>query len=151
MLFLYEKLWQIREVENIESTPHSTDKIFLPEKVKNLTYFSGHLFSFNKLDEHKQGDDALIGKIKEVYKGVDPQLFKAAQQVLKIRHEAAHQNSIDQNIYQLSFALSELLRIVSATQNDHARFLKRMLGYEDNFNIIWHLSEKDKAMIESFI
>ena len=57
MLFVYEKVWQIRELEKLnEDAKFQTDKIFLSlTKNKPENFFDGNLFSLNKLSENKQG------------------------------------------------------------------------------------------------
>lgn len=147
MLFVYEKVWQIREIERIEGTPCMTDKIFL-ELTKNKPddFFSGNLFSLNKLHENKQGDDAIIGKLKEVYKGVDQQIFREAQHILQKRNTASHVNSIQLQKSTLAYVLEELIKIVEAIQADHQKALERLFQNIENGGA-WHISEQDLTEI----
>lgn len=149
MLFVYEKVWQIREIEKLdEATKFQTDKHFLVlAKNKPDDYFDGNLFSLNKLSENKQGEDAVIGRLKEVYFGVDQQIFRETQQVLQKRNTAAHINSIDIEAEDLQYTLRELIKIIKAIQDDHKRHLQAIFDNLEK-NKRWYLSNEDMRHID---
>lgn len=149
MLFVYEKIYQIREVEKIAGTPYKTDTIFLSlTKNKPNDFFDGNLFTLNKLHEYGQGEDAIIGKLKEVYKGVDQQVFKETQQILQKRNTAAHVNSIDLRESHLDYILQELIKTSEAIQNDHKKIIKNVFQNLEQRDI-WHISEQDLTEINT--
>ncbi len=149
MLFVFEKIWQIRELEKENGTPFQTDKVFL-ELIKNKpdNYFDGDLFSLNKLQENKQGEDAIIGKLKDVYKGVDQQHFREAQQMLQKRNTAAHLNSIAFEADDLRYMLRQLIGVLKVIQEDHNKHLKAILAYIDKKRP-WYFSNMDMSHIDS--
>lgn len=149
MLFVYEKIWQIREIEKIGENPFKTDKVFL-ELTKNKpdNFFDGNLFSLNKLHENKQGEDIIISKLKEVYKETDQQIFKTAQQVLQKRNTAAHVNSINQEEEDLVYVIRELIKITDAIQNNHNKILDRIFIHIES-NKIWYFSEEDMQYVNN--
>jgi len=151
MLFVYEKVWQIREVEKVlDGDDFKTDKIFLAlTKNKPDNFFEGNLFSLNKLSENKQGEDAIIGKLKEVYSGVDQQIFREAQQVLQKRNTSAHVNSIIMEVEDLQYVLREINKFAEAIQDDHGRHLQSIFENLDE-DKIWHLSEQDLMYLDQF-
>jgi len=130
MIFIYEKIWQIRVVEKNEKNPYHTDKIFL-EMCKKGTkpddYLDGNLFSLNKLHEHKIGEDNIIAKSKEVFKKVDQQYFKEAQQILQKRNTCAHANSCDVSIYDINYVLVNLIKIISEIEKNHLPYFNKFL------------------------
>lgn len=149
MLFVYEKIYQIREVEKIAGTAYKTDALFLVlAKSENPEFFDGNLFSLNRVHENKQGEDAIIGRLKEVYKGVDQQMFKKAQQILLERNTAAHVNSVILDEGNLSYILQELIKIAEAIQNDHKKIVKNIFQNLESRDI-WYISEQDLSEINS--
>jgi len=149
MLFVYEKIWNIRELEFQEEKSFTTDKIFLPDKKKEQhNFFEGNLFSLNKLSEHKQGDDFIISKLNSVFKGVDPQILKEAHQILKKRHTASHLNSIDLKKHDLIYVLEGLNNILQAVQDDYKKIIKGIFKYEEDYNIVWHHSRWDMKELD---
>ncbi len=149
MLFVYEKIYQIREVEKIAGTAYKTDALFLVlAKSENPDFFDGNLFSLNRVHENKQGEDSIIGRLKEVYKGVDQQMFKKAQQILLERNTAAHVNSLILDEGNLSYILQELIKIAEAIQNDHKKIVKNIFQNLEQRDI-WHISEQDLTEINS--
>lgn len=151
MLFVYEKVWQIREIEKeLDCDDFTTDKVFLSlTKNKSDNFFDGNLFSLNNLHENKQGEDAIIGKLKEVYKTVDQQYFKEAQLILQKRNTAAHVNSIELDAGNLSHVLSELLKIAEQLQKAHENHLQSIFKNLEK-DKIWYLSEQDLTCINHF-
>lgn len=151
MLFLYEKIWQLREIEKEVGTPNKTDRIILDALTSNKPndYFDGHLCSLGKLQtECKQGEDAIVGKLKEVYKNVDQQYFKKAQGVLQKRNEKAHINSLGTEIEDLEQVLRELIQICSAIQTEHNGFVEKIFEHLEEKNE-WHISDQDMRQINS--
>ncbi len=151
MLFVYEKVWQIREVEKeLDCDDFTTDQIFLSlTKNKPANFFDGNLFSLNKLHENKQGEDAIVGKLKEIYKTVDQQYFKEVQQILQKRNTAAHVNSVPINEEGLSHVLSELLKITEQIQFAHKNHLHSIFENLEK-NKIWYLSGQDLMYLDQF-
>lgn len=149
MLFIFEKIWQIREIEKEKGTPFQTDKIFL-ELTKNKLddYFDGNLFSLNKLQENKQGEDAIIGKLKDVYKGVDQQYFREAHQLLQKRNTSAHLNSINLEADDLRDMLRQLIKVLEVIQGGHEKHLNTLLEYISKEKQ-WYLSNRDMSYIDS--
>ncbi len=149
MLFVYEKVWQLRELEKEAGTPNKTDKVFLDALTLNKTsdYFDGHLCSLGKLQtECKQGEDAIVGILKNVYKNVDQQYFKKAQGVLQKRNEKAHINSLGTEKEDLDQVLRELVQICSAIQIEHNVFVSKMFELLERKNE-WHISDEDMRQI----
>lgn len=149
MLFIFEKIWQIRELEKEKGVPFQTDKFFL-ELVKNKPqdYFDGNLFSLNKLQENKQGEDVIIGKLKDIYKEVDQQHFREAQQILQKRNTAAHLNSINHESDDLNDVLRRLIKVLDVIQNEHKKHIDALLVYI-NKDKIWYFSNADMLHIDS--
>lgn len=151
ILFVYEKVWQLREVEKEAGTPNKTDKIFLDAltKDKPSDYFDGHLCSLNKLQtECKQGEDAIVGVLKNVYKNVDQQYFKKAQGVLQKRNEKAHINSLGTEKEDLEQVLRELIQVCSAIQVEHNSFVTKIFELLEQKNE-WHISDEDMRQINA--
>lgn len=149
MLFIFEKIWQIRELEKEKGAPFQTDKVFLElTKNKPEDYFDGNLFSLNKLQENKQGEDAIIGKLKDVYKGVDQQHFREAQQILQKRNTAAHLNSINLESDDLNDVLRQLIKVLDVIQNEHKKHIGAILTYI-NKKKPWYFSNADMSYIDS--
>lgn len=151
ILFVYEKVWQLREVEKEAGTPNKTDKIFLDAltKDKPSDYFDGHLCSLNKLQtECKQGEDAIVGILKNVYKNVDQQYFKKAQGVLQKRNEKAHVNSLGTEKEDLEQVLRELIQVCSAIQVEHNGFVTRIFELLEKKSE-WHISDEDMRQINA--
>ncbi len=153
MLFIFEKVWQLREIERCEDgDSFLTDGIFLQlinkgkPSDKPADYFDGSLFSLNKLQENNQGEDKIIGKLKDVFRGVDQQFFKEAQQILQKRHTSAHVNSVNLSIDELNYVLGKLIGIAQEIQNDHERKMPKVFEYLDTVNE-WHLSEFDMVKV----
>lgn len=149
MLFVYEKIWQIREVERHDDGGNFiTDKIFLQlinkgkPSDKAPDYFDGNLFSLNKLHENNQGEDKIIGKLKDVFRSVDQQFFKEAQQILQKRNTSAHVNSVNLSIDELSYVLGKLIDIAQEIQNDHKNKIPKIFEYFDKSKT-WYLSTID--------
>lgn len=152
MLFVYEKIWQLREIEKETSTPNKTDKIFLEALKSNKPddYLDGHLCSLGKLQtECKQGEDAIIGKLKDVYKNVDQQYFKKAQGILQKRNEKAHVNSLGTEKEDLEQVLRELIQVCSAIQAEHNGFVSNIFELLEKKSE-WHISDEDMRQINSF-
>jgi hypothetical protein len=151
MLFVYEKIWQLREVEKEAGTPNKTDKVFLDALNSNkpFDYFDGHLCSLGKIQtECKQGEDFIVGKLKDIYKNVDQQYFKKAQGVLQKRNEKAHINSLGTEIEDLDQVLRELVQICSSVQAEHNEFVEKIFLYLEKKNE-WHISDQDMRQINS--
>ena len=151
MLFVCEKVWQIREIEKLsEDTKFKTDKIFLGlAKNKPDDFFDGSLFSLNKLSENKQGEDAIIAKLKDVYSQVDQQFFREAQQLLQKRNTCAHLNSIGMQDEDLNYVLRGLIQVVEKIQEAHDQHLQSIFENLEK-NKIWHLSEQDLMYLDQF-
>lgn len=149
MLFVYEKIWQFREMERNTSKPFKTDGIFLDlTKNKPQDYFDGNLFSLNKLSENKQGEDVIVAKMKEVYKTVDQQIFREAQNILQKRNSAAHINSIDHTDKDLDYVLDKLIEILKIIQREHNTYLNQAIGLMATIKE-WHFSDEDMRYINS--
>lgn len=151
MLFVYEKVWQLREVEKEAGTPNKTDKVFLDALTLNKPsdYFDGHLCSLGKLQtECKQGEDAIVGILKNVYKNVDQQYFKKAQGVLQKRNEKAHINSLGTEKEDLEQVLRELIQICSAIQVEHNTFVTKIFELLEK-KAEWHISDEDMRQINA--
>lgn len=151
MLFVYEKVWQLREVEKEAGTPNKTDKIFLDALTSNKPndYFDGHLCSLGKLQtECKQGEDAIVGVLKNVYKNVDQQYFKKAQGVLQKRNEKAHINSLGTEKDDLEQVLRELIQVCSAIQIEHNTFVTKIFELLEK-KTVWHISDEDMRQINT--
>jgi hypothetical protein len=149
MLFVYEKIWQIREIERYDDgDDFITDGIFLQlinkgkPSDKAPDYFDGNLFSLNKLHENNQGEDKIIGKLKDVFRGVDQQLFKEAQQILQKRNTCAHVNSVNLSVDDLNYVLGKLIDITQEIQNNHESKIPKIFEYLDKSNT-WYLSTFD--------
>jgi len=152
MLFVYEKIWQLREIEKEASTPNKTDKVFLSALAPNKPddYLDGHLCSLGKLQtECKQGEDAIVGKLKDIYKNVDQQYFKKAQGILQKRNEKAHVNSLGTEKEDLEQVLRELIQICSAIQAEHNGFISNIFELLEKKSE-WHISDEDMRQINSF-
>lgn len=149
MLFIYEKVWQFRELERNTSKPFKTDGIFLDlTKNKPQDYFDGNLFSLNKLSENKQGEDAIVAKMKEVYKTVDQQIFREAQNILQKRNSAAHINSLDHTDKDLDYVLEKLIETLQTIQREHNTYLNQAIGLMASIKD-WHFSDEDMRYINS--
>lgn len=151
MLFIYEKLWQLREVEKEAGTPYKSDKIFLDALTSNKPddYFDGHLCALGKLQtECKQGEDAITGKLKDVYKNVDQQYFKKAQGVLQRRNEKAHVNSLGTQEEDLDQVVRELVQICAAIQAEHNGFIANIFELFEKKGE-WHISDQDMRKINT--
>lgn len=157
MLFVYEKVWQLREVEKEAGTPNKTDKVFLDALNSNkpIDYFDGHLCSLGKIQtECKQGEDFIVGKLKDIYKNVDQQYFKKAQGVLLKRNEKAHLNSFNANAEkedeknEFRQVLSELIQVCSAIQVEHNGFVTRIFELLEKKSE-WHISDEDMRQINA--
>lgn len=153
MLFIFEKVWQLREIEKCEDgDSFVTDGIFLSlinvgrPSDKAADYFDGNLFSLNKLHQNNQGEDKIIGKLKDVFRGVDQQFFKEAQQILQKRNTCAHVNSVNLPADDLNYVLGKLTDIVQEIQNDHERKMPNFFEHITDVNE-WYLSELDIAKI----
>ncbi len=151
MLFIYEKIWQIRELEKLnKDTKFKTDKIFFAlTKNKPDNFFDGNLFSLNKLSENKQGEDAIIGKLKDVYSQIDQQFFRETQQLLQKRNTCAHLNSIDIKNEDLNYLLRGLIQVMEEIQNTHNQYLQVIFENLEQ-DKIWHLSEQDLIHLDQF-
>jgi hypothetical protein len=152
MLFVYEKVWQLREIEKEAGTSNKTDKVFLEALAPNkpANYLDGHLCSLGKLQtECKQGEDAIVGKLKDIYKNVEQQYFKKAQGVLQKRNEKAHINSLGTEKEDLEQVLRELIQVCSAIQVEHNGFVSNIFELLEKKNE-WHLSDEDMRQINSF-
>lgn len=152
MLFVFEKVWQLRGVEKEMGTPYKTDKVFLDALTTNKpdNYFDGHLCSLNKLQtECKQGEDAIVGKLKDVYKDVDQQYFKKAQGVLQKRNEKAHLNSLELEKDDLQYILKELTQICSVVQAEHDHICISKIFNLLEKNGEWHISDADMKKINN--
>jgi hypothetical protein len=148
MLFVYEKVWQLREVEKEAGTPNKTDKVFLDalKLNKSTDYFDGHLCSLGKIQtEYKQGEDFIVGKLKDIYKNVDQQYFKKAQGVLQKRNEKAHINSLGTEKEDLEQVLRELIQVCSAIQAEHNGFVDQIFELLERGE--WHISDEDMKKI----
>ncbi len=151
MLFIYEKLWQLRETEKEAGTPYKSDKIFLGTLTSNKPddYFDGHLCALGKLQtECKQGEDAIIGRLKDIYKNVDQQYFKKAQGVLQKRNEKAHVNSLGTETEDLEQVLRELIQICVAIQTEHNGFVTKIFELLEKKGE-WHISDQDMQKINA--
>lgn len=151
MLFIYEKLWQLREIEKEAGTPYKSDKIFLDALTSNKPddYFDGHLCALGKLQtECKQGEDAIVGKLRDVYKNVDQQYFRKAQGVLQKRNEKAHVNSLGTEKEDLEQVLRELIQICAAVQSEHNGFVTKIFELLDKKGE-WHISDQDMQKINT--
>ena len=151
MLFVYEKVWQLREVEKEAGTPNKTDKVFLDTLTSNKPsdYFDGHLCSLGKLQtECKQGEDAIVGVLKNVYKNVDQQYFKKSQGVLQKRNEKAHINSLGTEKEDLEQVLRELIQVCSAIQVEHNTFVTKIFELLEK-KAEWHISDEDMRQINT--
>lgn len=149
MLFVYEKIWQFREIERNSTEPFKTDGIFLDlTKNKPPDYFDGNLFSLNKLSENKQGEDAIVGKMKDIYKTVDQQIFREAQNILQKRNSAAHINSIDHSERDLDYVLEKLIEILQVIQCEHNAYLNQIIANIASVRE-WHCSDEDMRYINS--
>jgi len=151
MLFVYEKVWQLREVEKEEGTPNKTDKVFLDALTSNKPsdYFDGHLCSLGKLQtECKQGEDAIVGILRNVYKNVDQQYFKKAQSVLQKRNEKAHINSLGTEKEDLEQVLRELTQVCYAIQVEHNSFVTKIFELLEKKSE-WHISDEDMRQINA--
>ena len=151
MLFVYEKVWQLREVEKEASIPNKTDKVFLDALNSNkpIDYFDGHLCSLNKIQtECKQGEDFIVGKLKDIYKNVDQQYFKKAQGVLQKRNEKAHINSLGTEKEDLEQVLRELIQVCSAIQVEHNGFVTKIFELLEKKSE-WHISDEDMRQINA--
>lgn len=151
MLFVYEKVWQLREMEKELGAPYKTDKIFKDVLASREAdnYFDGSLFSLNKLQtEHGKGEDAIIGRLKEVYRNVDQQWFKKAQNVLGRRNEKAHVNSLGTEKEDLEQVLRELTQICSAVQTEHNGFVAKIFELLEKKNE-WYISDEDMRQINA--
>lgn len=151
MLFVYEKIWQLREVEKEAGTPNKTDKVFLDALNSNkpIDYFDGHLCSLGKIQtECKQGEDFIVGKLKDIYKNVDQQYFKKAQGVLQKRNEKAHINSLGTEKEDLDQVLRELIQICSAIQFEHNTFVTKIFELLEK-KAEWHISDEDMRQINA--
>lgn len=155
MLFVYEKIWQIREVEKEdEGESFKTDKkAFLskinpnnPDKFPS-DYFDGHLCNLNKLHEENKGEDFIIGRMKDVYPNVDQQYFKKAQTILKSRHDGAHVNELQQDGEDLKNILRGLIQIAGVVQAEHKNHLDKIFKYLEK-NKQWYLSNEDMRHID---
>jgi hypothetical protein len=149
MLFVYQKVWQLREVEKEAGTPNKTDKVFLDSLTSNKPddYFDGHLCSLGKLQtECRQGEDAIVGKLKDVYKNVDQQYFKKAQGVLQKRNEKAHINSLGTEKEDLEQVLRELIQVFSAIQIEHNGFVVKIFELLEKKSE-WYISDEDMRQI----
>ena len=157
MLFVYEKVWQIRELEKLnEDTKFQTDKkAFLikinsnnPDKFPD-DFFDGHLCNLNKLHTENKGEDFIIARLVDVYPNMDPQYFKKAQKILKSRHDGAHINEIQQDSNDLDNVLRELTQVIEKIQEAHNQHLQSIF---DNLkqDKIWHLSEQDLVYLDQF-
>lgn len=151
MLFVYEKVWQLREVEKEAGTPNKTDKVFLDALNSNkpIDYFDGHLCSLGKIQtECKQGEDFIVGKLKDIYKNVDQQYFKKAQGVLQKRNEKAHINSLGTEKEDLEQVLRELIQVCSAIQAEHNGFVTKIFELLEKKSE-WHISDEDMRQINA--
>jgi cold shock CspA family protein len=151
MLFVYEKVWQLREVEKEAGTPNKTDKVFLDALNSNkpIDYFDGHLCSLGKIQtECKQGEDFIVGKLKDIYKNVDQQYFKKAQGVLQKRNEKAHINSLGTEKEDLEQVLRELIQVCSAIQTEHNGFVTKIFELLEKKSE-WHISDEDMRQINA--
>lgn len=151
MLFVYEKIWQLREVEKEAGTPNKTDKVFLDALNSNkpIDYFDGHLCSLGKIQtECKQGEDFIVGKLKDIYKNVDQQYFKKAQGVLQKRNEKAHINSLGTEKEDLEQVLRELIQVCSAIQTEHNGFVTKIFELLEKKSE-WHISDEDMRQINA--
>lgn len=151
MLFVYEKVWQLREVEKEAGTPNKTDKVFLDALNSNkpVDYFDGHLCSLGKIQtECKQGEDFIVGKLKDIYKNVDQQYFKKAQGVLQKRNEKAHINSLGTEKEDLEQVLRELIQVCSAIQTEHNGFVTKIFELLEKKSE-WHISDEDMRQINA--
>ncbi len=151
MLFVYEKIWQLREIEKEAGTPNKTDKVFLDALAPNRPshYFDGSLFSMNKLQtDHGKGEDAIVGKLKDVYINVDQQYFKKAQGVLQRRNEKAHVNSLGTDKEDLEQVLRELIQVCSAIQVEHNTFVTKIFELLEK-KAEWHISDEDMRQINA--
>lgn len=152
MLFLYEKMWQLRIIDEIEGVQFKTDKILIgvlaPGKPDD--YFNGHLCAINKIQtECKQGEDAIVGRMKEVFKDVDQQYFKKAQSVLQKRNEKAHVNSVNCDESELIYSLDELIKTCSAIQDSYKTTIQKIFDNLEK-DKDWLLSENDTREIDNF-
>lgn len=157
MLFVCEKVWQLREVEKEAGTSNKTDKVFLDALNSNkpIDYFDGHLCSLGKIQtECKQGEDFIVGKLKDIYKNVDQQYFKKAQGVLLKRNEKAHVNSFNANFEkeeeksEFRQVLSELIQVCSAIQTEHNGFVTKIFELLEKKSE-WHISDEDMRQINA--
>lgn len=151
MLFVYEKVWQLREVEKEAGTPNKTDKVFLDALNSNkpIDYFDGHLCSLGKIQtECKQGEDFIVGKLKDIYKNVDQQYFKKAQGVLQKRNEKAHINSLGTEREDLEQVLRELIQVCLAIQVEHNGFVTKIFELLEKKSE-WHISDEDMRQINT--
>ena len=156
MLFVYEKVWQIRGVEKEDNGENfRTDKkAFLskidpnhPDKFSD-DYLDGHLCNLNKLHEQNKGEDFIIGRMKDVYPNVDQQYFKKAQIILKSRHDGAHINELQQDIEDLRNVIRVLIQIMEAIQNKHQGHLNKIFENIKN-DKVWYLSGEDMRHIDA--
>jgi hypothetical protein len=151
MLFVYEKVWQLRGLEKEAGTPNKTDRVFLDALTSNKPddYFDGHLCSLGKLQtECKQGEDAIVGVLKNVYKNVDQQYFKKAQGILQKRNEKAHINSLGTEKEDLDQVLRELIQVCSAIQVEHNVFVTKIFELLEK-KTEWHISDEDMRQINA--
>lgn len=151
MLFVYEKVWQLREIEKEAGIPNKTDKVFLDALNSNkpTDYFDGHLCSLGKIQtECKQGEDFIVGKLKDIYKNVDQQYFKKAQGVLQKRNEKAHINSLGTEKEDLEQVLRELIQVCSAIQVEHNTFVTKIFELLEK-KAEWHISDEDMRQINT--
>ncbi len=151
MLFIFEKVWQIREVEKENGSPYKTDKLFLTLKTKGEwpeDFFDGDLCSLNRLQENKQGEDVIVGRLKDIYKKVDQQHFRELQQLLQRRNTSAHVNSIFIEEDDLQDVLRRLIKSMSAIQKNHEDILDTILFHID-IPRQWYFSEMDMSYVDS--
>lgn len=156
MLFVYEKVWQIRELEKLnEDTKFQTDKkAFLvkinpnnPDKFPD-DFFDGHLCNLNKLHTENKGEDFIIARLVDVYPNIDQQYFKKAQKILKSRHDGAHINEIQQDENDLSNVLRELTQVIEKIQEAHNQHLRSIFDNLEK-NKQWYLSNEDMRYIDT--
>lgn len=147
LLYVYEKVWQIRELEKISGNKFETDKIFLslidPNGNKNLpdNFFDGNLYSLNKLQDYNKGETEIIAKLRDVYKEVDAQIFKDAQKILQERNKAAHVNSVEIDFDCFFYNLKQASKIAGEIQEKHKSIIEKLIENKGMDNIISRLWE----------
>jgi len=86
--------------------------------------------------------------MKEVYKTVDQQIFREAQNILQKRNSAAHINSIDHTDKDLDYVLDKLIEILKIIQHEHNIYLNQAIGLMATIKE-WHFSDEDMRYINS--